>query len=580
MSYQNQPISFFTIQLPFKKDFFSLIITFLLLFLPFFTILAQEKPNRTAPESTKALVDLSSPYHTIYSFLANLQKDNFKPDQAALTFPDMGYTEAEKADLAVKLIQILDGRGIFVHLEALPRQNDYLDSINKKAQYVISERLPQIYIEKIGDKWYFSKSSVEAIALLHKQTYPLGLSKLVKWLQKDAKNQFMGIWLWQYVAVACLILLTFILHKIFSLFFRRILIKFISKLERTDSIKELVQSIANPISLFLVFWLFAKLFPVLSFPVEVTHYVLLAVEVALPIFVMLVALRLVDFVSYHLKRMAANTSTTMDDQLVPLVRKTGKIVVVAVTVIYALQRLEFNITALLAGVSIGTLAFALAAQDTIRNLFGSIMIFVDRPFQVGDWINLSGLEGTVEEVGFRSTRIRTFYDSVISIPNGKLADMTIDNMGLRRYRRYRTMLTLTYDTPPALLEAFILGVRQIIEAHPHTRKDNYAVYFNEFGSTYLGVLLNTFFITPDTPTELAAKQELMLQILRLAEELGVRFAFPTQTLHIEDFPEKQSLKPTFQTEKLQKNVLEEQVAAFIRKIEAQNKEREEKEKGW
>ena len=141
----------------------------------------------------------------------------------------------------------------------------------------------------------------------------------------------------------------------------------------------------------------------------------------------------------------------------------------------------------MATLSIGGLAFALAAQDTIKNFFGSLMIFVDKPFQVGQWITAPGIDGTVEEVGLRSTRIRTFSNSLIYVPNGKLADATIDNHGLRAYRRFSTQLAITYDTPPELIEVFVEGLRKIVLDHPTTWKDNFHIYMNDLNSHSLDI---------------------------------------------------------------------------------------------
>jgi MscS family membrane protein len=206
------------------------------------------------------------------------------------------------------------------------------------------------------------------------------------------------------------------------------------------------------------------------------------------------------------------------------------------------------------------LALALAAQDTIKNLFGSIMIFVDRPFQIGDWINFDGKDGTVEEVGFRSTRVRTFANSVISVPNGRIADMTVDNLGLRTYRRFTTSITITYDTPPALITAFVEGLRQIVANHPDTRKDYYHVYVNNLGSHSIDILFYIFFAVPGWPEELKARHEIILQSIELAETLGVRFAFPTQTIHMEDLPGQQTLSPQYDTDPER---MRAKIAAFI-----------------
>ena len=120
---------------------------------------------------------------------------------------------------------------------------------------------------------------------------------------------------------------------------------------------------------------------------------------------------------------------------------------------------------------------------TVKNFFGSLTLVMDRPFEVGDWVLIDDVEGSVEEVGFRSTRVRTFYQSVISLPNSKLLTAVVDNMGARRFRRWTTKLGVTYDTPPDTLDAFCEGLRELVRQHPHTRKDYFHVYVVGFAES-------------------------------------------------------------------------------------------------
>jgi MscS family membrane protein len=232
--------------------------------------------------------------------------------------------------------------------------------------------------------------------------------------------------------------------------------------------------------------------------------------------------------------------------LVPLIKKALKIFVVIIGALAILSNLNVDIIPLLAGLSIGGLAFALAAQDTIKNFFGSIMIFIDKPFQIGDWITSGNIDGTVEEVGFRATRIRTFRNSVTYVPNGMIADSTVDNHGLRAYRRFYTHIAITYDTPPELINLFVDGLRQIVEKHPHTRKDYYNIYLNDMADFSLNIMFYIFFEVPGWPEELKSRHEILIEVIRLAEELGINFAFPTQTLHMETFPEKKGNSPVYE----------------------------------
>ena len=237
---------------------------------------------------------------------------------------------------------------------------------------------------------------------------------------------------------------------------------------------------------------------------------------------------LVDLFTAWLRQRAAKTDTKLDDQLVPLIRRAVKLFIVAMGTIFVLQNLNVDVAGLLAGMGLGGLAFALAAKDTVANLFGSATIFASRPFQIGDWVYIDGTEGTVESVGFRSTRVRTFYNSLISVPNAKVADSVVDNYGARQYRRVKAMLGLTYDTPPDKLEAFVVGVRELIANHPKTRKDLFEVHFYEFGASSLNVLVYFFFQVANWSEELRQRQVLFLEFLKLAQKIGgeLRLSYP------------------------------------------------------
>lgn len=247
----------------------------------------------------------------------------------------------------------------------------------------------------------------------------------------------------------------------------------------------------------------------------------------------LAAFRIIDLVAGVFARKAAKTESKIDDLLVPLLRSTAKIFVAAFGIIFIADNLAVNVTSLLAGLGIGGLAFALAAKDTIENLFGSITILIDRPFNIGDWINLNGMDGTVEKIGLRSTRVRTFYNSQITVPNSNLIKATVDNYGRRKYRRFRSTIQVTYNTSPEKIEAFCEGMRELVRRHPYTRKDYFHIYLNDFGAHSLDILLYVFFETPDWATELRERHRLMGDIVRLAHRVGVEFAFPTQTLYLE-----------------------------------------------
>ena len=277
-------------------------------------------------------------------------------------------------------------------------------------------------------------------------------------------------------------------------------------------------------------------FPALDFPTVVEDIVHQLASLLGAVALVMLGFRGVDIFTDVLGRRAELTDSRFDDQLVPLVNTGLKIVTLLIGMLFILGNLGVNVTSLVAGLGLGGLAVALAAQDTFRNLLGGVTIFADRPFQVGDWVVVGSIEGTVEHVGFRSSRVRTFYNSVVTVPNARIVDTHVDNMGLRQWRRYRTTLGLAYHTTPDQVQAFVEGVRAVIRANPEMRKDYYIVEFTEFGASSLEVLLYCFIDAPDWNAELRTRHVLNLDIMRLAEELGVEFAFPTQTLHVASMP--------------------------------------------
>ena len=285
-------------------------------------------------------------------------------------------------------------------------------------------------------------------------------------------------------------------------------------------------------------------FPVLDFDPDVENVVKTFASLASALAATLLGLRMVDVATDYWADVAERTDSQLDDQLVPLARTAGKVFVGVVGAIFVLQNLNINITSLVAGLGIGGVAVALAAQDSIKNLLGGATILADKPFQVGDWVVIGGYEGTVEQVGFRSTRIRTFADSLITMPNARITDTEVNNMGRRSWRRYSTTLGLAYYTDPDRIQAFVEGVRAIVLANPKMRHDYYIVEFITFADSSLNIMVYTFIEAADWNEEMRTRHIFNLDILRLAERLEVDFAFPTQTLHVAETPGRpQQLRP-------------------------------------
>ncbi|RPA70288.1 mechanosensitive ion channel family protein [Cyclobacteriaceae bacterium YHN15] len=500
------------------------------------------------PLNKEDFQNLNTPHNTALTFFYNLREDNYDPKTASETLNLNENNRKDGDKLAIKLKQIFDGNGIYVRFSEIPNDAYFIDTLysNQAKFFFDTKKLPLVYLEKVGEEWKFSAFTVSQINEMHKETYPYGTDRLLNILPKMGNQVYLGLHFWQLAGLFLLILILFVSHKLITFLLDKVFLYLLSKLGYGYIGEKYLLPVARITSIYLIVVLSSLFLRLLQLPVEVVASILKLLNAAKPLVITIVFYKIVDIVSLYFSKLAEKTESTLDDQLVPLLRKTLKAFVVILGTLFVLKEgLEVDIVPFLTGLSIGGLAFALAAQDTIKNFFGSIMIFIDKPFQVGDWITSGDVDGTVEEVGFRSTRVRTFRNSVMYIPNGKIADATIDNHGLRQYRRFYTTLTVTYDTPPDLVEAFVQGLRKIVENHPDTRKDAFNVYFNNLSAYSQDIMFYIFFQVATWQEELRCRHEILVQIVKLANSLGVRFAFPTQTLHMENFPEKKSLTPVY-----------------------------------
>lgn len=269
----------------------------------------------------------------------------------------------------------------------------------------------------------------------------------------------------------------------------------------------------------------------LELPNGLTKYLNLVVHLTLAFNLIRIAYLAIDAVALMLTDLVQKTKTTLGEQLVPFASKFSKVMVIILGVLIFLQSFGINVMSLLAGLGLGGLALALAAQDTAANLFGSITILLDRPFKVGDWIKVSDTEGIVEEVGFRSTRIRTFYNSLVTVPNSTMAKEKIDNLGLRPSRRIRHILGFEYNTNQEQIRTFIQRITSSIKQITDIESDRIDAFLKELGESSLNIQLTYHVITQDAVREQQLQQEVLLECLRLASELKINYAFPTRTVY-------------------------------------------------
>ena len=247
-------------------------------------------------------------------------------------------------------------------------------------------------------------------------------------------------------------------------------------------------------------------------------------------------LRILDQVQRSVASSAWAKEKPIGRSLVPLAVRVGKVVVLIIAVISLLSHLGYPVAGLIAGLGIGGIAFALAAQKTIENLFGAFSIGVDQPFREGDFVKIDQQMGTIEAIGLRSTRVRTLDRTVISIPNAQVAESRVECFAERDRIRMAITIGVEYATTGAQLRQILDGFRTILQEHPRVWKDTIVVRFAGFGASSLDLEIMTWFETADMNEFRGLREDVLMRFIDVVETAGSAFAFPTQTLHVASLP--------------------------------------------
>ncbi|KGM07034.1 Small-conductance mechanosensitive channel [Methylophaga thiooxydans] len=510
-------------------------------------------------ESSSQSGKLRSPQTTVKQFINAMTKVT-TGDRDSLTLA------VETLDLSAVSQLIRDERGeetarllfTIIQLSDIPKIDD-IPAETLKTSYVLLRSDEGNIVLKTNEQknWLFSSKTVENVpdifqALTDNHTIDTNGDSSVSLPASVQLRSQMPAFLkhgfileyWQWLGLFFIIVLGSIADKVLAW-----VLKFnVARWQKNHpSFETLDSTVLRPLGLMAMALIWWSGLNMLGLPDTALLILLVAVKLLVSLSGIWSAFRVVDIFDALWTNKALRTSNKFDDLLVPMISKSLKVFVVVIGIVFAADNLNIDVTSLLAGLGLGGLAFALAAKDLLGNFFGSVTVLLDRPFSIGDWVVIGDIEGMVEEVGFRSTRVRTFYNSLVTMPNSILTTTKIDNMGARRYRRMKSMLAVTYDTPPERIEAFCEGIRKIIQMHPYMRKDMYQVYFNEYGAASLDILVYVFWATPDWNTELRERHRFLLDILRLARQLEIEFAYPTQTLYLKrgdvSAPSAQAFKP-------------------------------------
>lgn len=501
-------------------------------------------PEPAAPQvanSAVVEVDSGSPRAAVLGYLRAARSGNYEAAAAWLgrSSPEV---DARAEELAWRLREVLNVRlwldieRISARMEGdltdqLPPDLEQLGVIQTAGGASVAIRLARVAGVAATDppRWVFSAATVAQVDVMFDALPD-------SWVRRYLPETLLTVgpldimW-WQWIALVLLIPLVGFVGLLLGRPTRALLLRLVAQTE-TDFDDQLVAAARGPIILLwsvlasrvLLQWL-ALTPPAEAFVVEL--------QMALAIVALFwVVLRMIGVLQEALPRQQWMAAHPGMRSLMPLAARMARLLVIALGALTVISAFGYPIATILAGLGIGGIALALGAQKSLEHFFGSVSIGVDQPFRVGDWVSVSGVQGEIEAIGLRSTRIRTMERTVVTIPNGSLAEAQSENFGARERIRLKATIGLEYGTPAAAIRRIRDEVEALLRAHPLTWPDRVQVRFSNFGSSSLDIELFCWLQTKAIDEFRAAREELFLGIMEVVERNGASFAFPTQTIHL------------------------------------------------
>jgi MscS family membrane protein len=537
--------------------------------------LAEEKAEEQESAQEQGIMfdpRFESPRATMQTFIRGMNETDGLTKEDAYAALDLSDTdEALRAELAEKLAYqlktVIDRIERVEYSELPPDSDGPLHRFHTDPNGLGSIVIDVVDTDEEGGRaWKFTRKSLDTLEKLYSAYRTKALAKGVQ-ARQDKKPLYLHVRDWseenapfllnktvflenlQWLGLFLVVMTGMLVSRLAGMLLIHLIKSRLARKRLLEGL-DLESGFAQPIRIAIMAWFWLLGFTWLGLPENARYYLRTAAIMVTAISVLWALYRLIDIIGRVLTDRAKRTKNKFDDLLIPILLRSMKIFLLVIAIVVMAETVFKDATSLITGLGLGGLAFALAAKDVVANVFGSFTILLDRPFQLGDWVTMGDVDGNVEMVGIRSTRIRTFYNSLITVPNSQLINASVDNMGARRYRRIKTTLGISYDTPPEKIEAFCEGIRELIRTHPYTRKDYYHCYLNQFEASSLSILLYCFVETPEWGTELRERHRMFIDIMRLAQRLGVEFAFPTQTLFMREDHPREAVPPVSMDESL------------------------------
>jgi len=498
-------------------------------------------PSAGVPETDRADLGETVPRGAMREYFSLARHGDYEGAARSLDLSAVPAGEqAELGPLLARELHIVLDRTLWVELDALsdrpegleddglPPGRDRLGTIRGRGDPVdlLLARLPAQGGEKV---WRVAASTVARIPELYaKHGYPPFVDRLPR---QFVDWRVFGTDLWQLIGLLALapaawgfaFLVAWIILRIARSFARR---------TTTDLDDRIVESVHRPLRFAATVYLFLAGAYGLRLDVPVLGFLVRASRVLTILLVTWVFLRLVDILTRAARERMVREERRAAVSMLDLSCRAAKVLIVALGLLGLLQNLGFNVSGIVAGLGLGGVALAFAAQKTVENLFGGVSLSLDQPIRVGDFCSFGGRMGTVEDVGLRSTRVRTLERTVVSVPNGQLAAVEIENHTERDRFRVFTTIGVRYETSPDQIRRLVGSIRELLAAHPKVIQDPLRVRFVGFAASSLNIEIHTFVDTREVEEFFAIREELFLGIMDLVAATGTGFAFPSQTLYL------------------------------------------------
>ena len=328
----------------------------------------------------------------------------------------------------------------------------------------------------------------------------------------------------------------FLLRKKITYLIKYLLVK-LSKALKLTKVTPFIDTIYKPIKWTVLFVGFNISLSTIDFDDEINKLIVSSSQSFRIFLLTWVLFLIVDFLYTHSKEFWVRKHSQSFQNFMSLSKKFIKITISIIAIIFVLDIWGYNVNGLIASLGLVGMAVALAAQDTTKNIFGALMIFADVPFKVGDWVKTPEVEGFIDEIGMRSTKIRTFEDALVSIPNGIVANVAITNWSAMQKRRIKMTLGLTYATTPTQMKNILQEMRELLRNDADIDQHTILINFSDYQDSSLGIFCYFFTKSTAWAEYLNVKERINLEFMRIVYDNGASFAFPSQSLYIEKFTE-------------------------------------------